>query len=120
MQDMMVLLAHGSRDESWAQTFRTMTQTLCQDKQNIRLAFMELNSPSLEDIAKEAVKLGCQSLTVLPLFLAKGKHLKKDIPQQLSALEGSLGISTNLLPPIGEQPELAFAIHQIVKRYHAE
>jgi len=116
----MVLLAHGSRDERWAQTFRTMTQSLCQDKQNIRLAFMELNSPSLEDVTKEAVKLGYQSLTVLPLFLAKGKHLDKDIPQQLAVLESSLGITTTLLPPIGEQPELALAVHQIIKRYHAE
>jgi len=116
MHDLMVLLAHGSSDKNWAETFFVLTNTSRMKHDNVRLAFMELNPPSLSEVVRNAVQEGFTSITVLPLFLARGKHLKHDIPQQLTILENDLGITTKLLPPIGEQAEIANAIETIIDK----
>ena len=116
MQNMMVLLAHGSSDKQWAETFISLTASSRNKHTNIALAFMELNSPSLEDVALEAFRNNYDHITVLPLFLAKGKHLKHDIPNQLETLKSKYGIESKLLPPIGEEIELSNALDLIIAR----
>jgi len=112
----MILLAHGSSDAQWAETFISLTASSREKHENIALAFMELNSPSLEDVTLQAIKNGYDHITVLPLFLAKGKHLKHDIPNQLKSLKSQYGISSKLLPPIGEENELSQALDLIIDR----
>lgn len=114
MSEITILVAHGSSDENWSNTFVGLTEPTRTTHSNTRLAFMELSKPSIEEVVEDAVAGGANSFSVLPLFLAKGKHLKKDIPNILSALESKYGISTKLLPPIGEHPELAEAINRII------
>ena len=116
MKSMMILLAHGSSNKNWAQTFLNLTKTARQKHQNVRLAYMELSTPSLEEVIQEAAELGYTDISVLPLFLAKGKHLLHDIPEQLKTLENLFNIKSHLLSPIGEQPEIAAAINQIIER----
>ena len=115
MQEKIVLLAHGSSDERWAQTFVTLTRQACEDHSNVVLGFMELSEPSLEACIKEACDEGYQSVSVLPLFLAKGKHLHKDVPAMLERYSKQYDLPTRLLDPIGEHPALASAISSIIE-----
>ena len=117
MQNMMILLAHGSSDKQWAETFISLTAPSRNKHTNIALAFMELNSPSLEDVTLEAIRNNYDHITVLPLFLAKGKHLRHDIPKQLAVLKKKFAIEIDLLPPLGEQAELALAVELIIDRH---
>ncbi len=114
MKTLTILLAHGSSDPNWSDTFVNLTAKACTNA-HTHLGFMELSEPSMETLAEQGVKQGCTHLRVLPLFLAKGRHLKVDIPKQLAALETRFGISTELLPPIGEHPQLAAALDSIIK-----
>lgn len=111
-----VLVAHGSRDQQWADTFTHMTAKAIVARPNSVLAFMELNSPSIEDVVREANQQGIKYFEVLPLFLAKGKHLKTDIPNIIKSLEKELDIEVTLLDPIGEHPEIADAITKILEK----
>lgn len=115
MNELIVLLAHGSSDEDWSNTFVQMTQPICSSQENVALAFMELSTPLLEDLVKDAAASGYDSVAVLPLFLAKGRHLKQDVPSMLSTYQQRYSINTRLLPPIGEHPKLAEAIHTIIE-----
>lgn len=113
---MTILVAHGSSDQNWANTFVEMTTLARQSKTDTQLAYMELNEPSIQTIVNNAVKEGFNHFVILPLFLARGKHLKRDIPDILKNLESELGITTELLAPIGEHPEIAEAIKNILNK----
>ncbi len=114
MDRQIILLAHGSRDSRWCETFEKMAAATLQGVPGSRIAYMELATPSLRNIVEEGCKLGVQDYSVVPLFLATGRHLRRDVPAMISELEKEYGISMRLLPPIGENPLLGEAVRNIV------
>lgn len=114
MTTKIILLAHGSSDQNWTDTFVELAKPATQKDQNTTLAFMELSTPSLECKVKEAKEEGYDRVVVLPLFLAKGRHLRKDVPAMLKDYEEKYAIETQLLAPIGEHPILAAALTDII------
>ena len=70
----LVILAHGSRDPRWRAPFETFVATLAADlgADKVRLAYMEFVTPTLADMAEEAMRDGVQQLKILPLFMAGG------------------------------------------------
>lgn len=109
-----VLLAHGSRDRQWRETFEGLAGPSLHQWPQARLAYMELCEPSLETVITEAWHDGTSSFQVLPLFLAQGRHLRHDVPGMIETLKDRLGVQIQLLPPIGEHPLLAGAIRAII------
>lgn len=110
----IILLAHGSSDKRWCDTFETLAEPTLMAVANSRIAYMELAEPSLEAVVHEGVSAGSREFTVVPLFLAAGRHLRKDVPAMIEALEKSTGVSITLSPPIGESPLLGQAIKDVV------
>ena len=56
----------------------------------VRVAFMQLNSPSIEETLRELAKAGMKNIVALPVFLADGAHTTEDIPEKLKvAFEGA-------------------------------
>lgn len=117
MENLVILLAHGSRDPLWAKTFEDFTKSARAKHSNTRLAYMELCTPSLEQAVNEGVKSGFCSISVLPLFLAQGKHLRYDVPKMLKQYEIKHNIEIKLLAPLGEQAELATAVELFIDRH---
>jgi sirohydrochlorin cobaltochelatase len=77
----LLLFAHGSRDPEWAAPFNRI---LTQAKQYypssaIALAYLEKMQPDFFEAAEQLLDQGSTHITVLPLFLAKGGHLKADL-----------------------------------------
>ncbi len=82
----------------------------------VKCGFMNMNTPSIEECMAEFRKEDIDTLIVVPLFLAKGVHILKDIPEIIGLPEGSIkgaftmnGASIPLLyaDPIGSDPLLA-------------
>ena len=111
-----ILLAHGSSNQDWCTTFEKMTEPACANRKSVSIAYMELSTPSMDDIIRSAVATGFKNITIVPLFLAAGKHLKLDIPQKLDKLKGELNFNYKLLPAIGEHPIISLAIKDIVSK----
>ena len=102
---LLLLVAHGSRDPEWSEAFEIMTRSTRALNNRVKLAFMELSTPSIEEVVQESLStFNISEINVLPLFLATGKHLKKDIPEILNKLAEQHQITINLLPPLGEHP----------------
>ena len=60
---------------------------------------------------------GVTAIRVLPLFLALGKHLRRDIPvlaREVAAAFPNLAIE--FLPALGETPEFAESLSRIASR----
>ena len=84
----LILLAHGARDARWAEPFERL-RDLVAARMNavpVRLAFLELMQPDLTGAADALVADGCATLTVVPIFLGQGKHLRRDLPERVAAL----------------------------------
>jgi sirohydrochlorin cobaltochelatase len=113
MQLGLILFAHGARDPRWASPFEAVlarVQALSPEVK-VRLAFLELMTPSLPEAAAELVALGCGRITVQPMFLGTGGHLRRDLPLLLDELRLSHPIvDWRLEPAIGEHPQVMDAM----------
>jgi sirohydrochlorin cobaltochelatase len=49
------------------------------------LAFLEYTTPTLEQAIDDMVSAGVTQITVVPVFLAVGSHVRKDLPNLLEA-----------------------------------
>ena len=109
----IVLFAHGARDADWARPFEAIRDRVRSSRPEypIALAYLELMSPTLEEAMSTLVAEGALAITVFPLFMAQGAHLKQDIPRILDAIRATHPrIPIALEPAIGDVPQLLDAI----------
>jgi sirohydrochlorin ferrochelatase len=87
----LLLTAHGSRDPRSAANARAVAARLMPMRPglDVRLAFLELNSPNLIDVLTELPD--SRQAVITPLLLASAYHARLDIPKQI-ARAGALGI----------------------------
>jgi len=84
----LILFAHGARDPRWAAPFEAVARQILQQQPELklRLAYLELMTPSLQDAGAELCAAGCRQVDVLPMFLGTGGHLRKDLPPMVERL----------------------------------
>lgn len=111
----IILLAHGSSDARWCETFEKLAEPTVASIDNAAIAYMELAEPSLDTIVAQAKLQGTDQFTIIPLFLAAGRHLRKDVPAMIEKLEADHGVSIRLAEPIGKNPRLGLAIRDVVQ-----
>lgn len=113
MKPALVLFAHGSRDPEWSAPFRAIQAKLAARRPDVtvELAFLEAVSPALDEVLDGLAANGHTNITVAPLFMAQGGHLKRDVPRLLEAQRARHpGVVLKLLPAIGEVDALIDAI----------
>ena len=108
----LILFAHGSRDSQWRTPFESMLEQLQRDDHRVSmLAFLECMEPSLPEAIDSLVAQGMQKITVVPVFLAVGSHVRKDLPLLLEhARKKHPTVEIQASAAIGEQPEIQLAI----------
>jgi sirohydrochlorin cobaltochelatase len=112
----IILLAHGSSDPRWCGTFEKLAGPTLHSVPGSRIAYMELAEPSIDAVVSEGVAEGKRDFTIVPLFLAAGRHLRKDVPGMITELEKTHGVTISLAAPIGENPQLGDAICDVVRQ----
>jgi sirohydrochlorin cobaltochelatase len=103
MKTGLILFAHGARDPAWATPFDAVAARVrrAQPDAEVRLAFLELMAPSLPEAGAALVAAGCTRVSVLPLFLGAGGHVRKDLPKLVDTLRAA-------------HPTVLFALHGAV------
>lgn len=112
MSEALILFAHGARDPQWAVPFQNIRDLVAARRPDlvVELAFLELMSPRLAEAA-ERVAGKVERITVAPLFMAQGGHLKQDVPRLLAEVQQRHpGVRVELLPPVGEVAAILDAI----------
>ena len=115
-QSALILIAHGSKDPRWRVPFEKLIKKLKLEvgENQVFLCYMEFAEPTLMDVSKQAVQTGVRSARLLPLFMAGGAHLDKDIPPMIQAVQKEFpSFSIELLPAIGEHPRFSKLIYEI-------
>jgi len=115
MTTALILFAHGARDPEWANPMRRVQAVIRQrvTAQPVELAFLEFMAPTLHECAAELIAAGATKVVVLPMFIARGGHLKKETPAMIESLRSTYpGVEFLLGDAIGE--------HEIVVQAMAE
>ena len=91
MTTAIILFAHGARDPEWANPLRRVQAAIRQQADNIpvELAFLEFMAPTLAECAATLVAAGATNILVVPMFIAQGGHLKRDVPEMLALLRST-------------------------------
>lgn len=76
----------------------------------VALAFLPPAAPSFADVVQQLAAAGVRHITVAPVFLARGGHVKRDLPQMVAQARETHGIDFNVLPTLGEADVLLEAI----------
>jgi sirohydrochlorin cobaltochelatase len=84
----VILFGHGARDPEWARPMERVRARMAERQPGlaVELAFMEFLSPTLDEAADRLVAGGAEAIAVVPMFLAQGGHLKRDVPALVEAL----------------------------------
>ena len=82
MKTALILFAHGARDPEWANPMRRVQAAIRQraSEMPVELAFLEFLAPSLPEAVATVVAKDCDKIVVMPMFIARGGHLKNDLP----------------------------------------
>lgn len=91
MKKSLLVVAHGSRRQASNDEVRALTERVRAEANErfaaIECAFLELAEPSIPDGLERLIADGASHVTVLPYFLAAGRHVIEDIPEEVAATQ---------------------------------
>ena len=91
MTTALILFAHGARDPEWADPMRRVQAAIRERAPalHVELAFLEFMSPTLEECLQAIIARGATRVVVQPMFIARGGHIKRDLPDLIERLRGT-------------------------------
>lgn len=109
----VVLFGHGARDPEWAGPMRRIRECMLAQAEapRVELAFLEFMTPTLPEVIDALAREGVERIAVVPIFLAQGGHLKRDLPVLLDeARAAHPDCSITLALAAGEAPLVVAAM----------
>ena len=109
----IVLFAHGARDPEWARPFEAIRDLVRARRPEfpVELAYLDFMTPKLDEAVQKVVANGAAAITIFPLFMAPGGHLRNDLPRIVEDLRRTYpGVPIAIQTAVGEVPELLEAI----------
>ena len=109
----LILFAHGARDPRWAEPFEAVAAQIrsLQPALQVRNAFLEFMQPGLVEAGASLAGEGCREVTVVPMFLGAGGHVRRDLPLLLDALRTACpAVVFTLHTAIGETASVSDAM----------
>lgn len=101
----LILFAHGARDPQWAAPLERLAMQVAarEPGRPVRLAYLELMAPNLENCVDELAAQAVARIVVVPAFISRGAHLRRDLPLQIDALRARHpGIVFEVAEALGE------------------
>ena len=105
MKKSLLVVAHGSRRQASNDEVRALTERVRAESNErfaaIECAFLELAEPSIPDGLERLIADGAAHITVLPYFLAAGRHVIEELKH------ASVKMTTPILPAANSASPLA-------------
>lgn len=101
----ILLFGHGARNPEWAQPFHRIRDAILarEPETLVEPGFLELMRPSFDEGVDCLVRQGATEIVVVPIFMAAGSHVKKDLPHMAAnAMDRHEGLVISLAAPVGE------------------
>lgn len=107
----LLIVAHGSRRAASNDEVRALTEQVAEQAgdryQQVACAFLELAEPSIPEGLAALIDAGSTDVTVVPYFLSAGRHVVKDIPEEVAKVEKPDGVSVRIAPYLGQSSAMA-------------
>ncbi len=100
-----ILFGHGARNAEWAQPFHRIREAMLDRAPGlaVELGFLELMRPSFDESVDCLVGRGATRIVVVPVFMAPGRHVQKDLPQMAAnAMDRHPGLEIEISACVGE------------------
>ncbi|HSD36452.1 MAG TPA: CbiX/SirB N-terminal domain-containing protein [Rhodocyclaceae bacterium] len=117
MSQAIILFAHGARDPEWAQPMQRLAEAvrLAEPGAAVHTAFLEFMAPDLVTAAEQAIQAGATTLIVVPVFLAQGGHVRRDVPLMLERIQAQHpSVRIELRAAIGEAQAVINVMAQVI------
>ncbi|MFP4355333.1 MAG: sirohydrochlorin chelatase [Phycisphaerae bacterium] len=116
--DAVLLLAHGSRNPQWNQPLENLLDGLVSTtgREELRICFLQFGQPDLATTLQVLGEANAKRIQILPLFFSSGGHVQKDIPAIVAEAQQKYDLSVEVLPAVGEMPEFADMLRQLLQR----
>jgi sirohydrochlorin ferrochelatase len=116
----LLLVSHGSRRSQSNEEVNQVCESLRDDMGEFfdvfYSAFLEIASPSIPEGIKQCIEEGASSVTVLPYFLAAGRHVTEDIPSIVEDVRKEFPeVSISITQHIGALKGMPRLIASIIK-----
>jgi sirohydrochlorin cobaltochelatase len=105
----VILFGHGSRDPLWRRPMEAVAARLLAIRPGwgVVCAYLELQQPDLAAATAQLAAEGATAVTIVPMFLGAGKHVREDLPTLVETLRaGYPGVRFTLQAPVGEDPRV--------------
>jgi sirohydrochlorin ferrochelatase len=103
MSKALLVVAHGSRREASNDEVRSLSEQIAKqagsDYDIVRSAFLELAEPSIPDGIQQCIDAGADEVVVMPYFLSAGRHVAKDIPEEVAPKQAQYPDKTIRIAP---------------------
>jgi len=82
-------------------------------------AYLEHMAPDFETAAGDLIARGATAISIVPVFIANGGHLREDLPRRVAAFSAiHPGVPVRIAPPIGEVDTILGAISCWIEELH--
>ena len=102
----LLIIAHGSRRENSNEEVRALAIKVSQLENTrfdeVTAGFLELAEPSIPDGLEACIKRGAKEVVVFPYFLAAGRHVVEDIPEEIAPIVAKYpDVNVRIAPHLG-------------------
>lgn len=110
----LLLLAHGSPEPGWSAPFEAIRDLVRELHAGgtVALGFLPPATPDFMQAMEALVLGGARCVRIVPLFLARGGHVNRDLPAMAEAARARWGIEVTVAEVLGESAVLREAIAQ--------
>ena len=109
----LILFAHGARDPRWADPLHRLRERVALKVPGtpVNVAFLDIMEPGLPAAAAALVDAGCTGISIVPVFLGEGGHVRRDLAALVGALaERYPAIDLRCAPAVGEDESVLDAL----------
>ena len=108
----LLLLAHGSSDPQWAAPFEQIARSTRDAYPGpVVLGYLERMAPDADAAIDELVRAGATQAVIVPLLLAAGSHVRRDLPALCARARARHPVLTiTVSDPVGEVALIQHAI----------
>ena len=109
----ILLFGHGAKNPEWAAPFVAIRAAILAHDSSVlvEFGFLELMRPTFDEGVDLLVARGATSIVVVPIFMAAGTHINKDLPQLAAqAMDRHSTLAITLAAPVGAAPAVLAAM----------
>lgn len=93
----VLVIGHGSKDPDARSALKYVSDGLGESYRNVNYCFLEIEEPTIKQGIDTCARNSPECLVVVPYFLHKGAHVKRDIHEDLTPAIRSSGIANVLI-----------------------